>query len=107
MEAREGIIPLPADLGRKSRNCTGIAGFQLGKGRDVILRRGIVPLLRSQRLESAKWDVATSEDEVANRTTPKIRRLPRNTFAHTDMRAELLVCCFEPRRDVDRVAVGR
>jgi hypothetical protein len=38
VEARELVIWASADLRRKRGDRTGIAGFQLGKGREVILR---------------------------------------------------------------------
>ena len=91
----------------KAATRAGIARLQLGEG--LAIGRGLRArgVLRAQRLERAQRLAPPAKHEIADRAAEEVVRPLRRRGADADARAELLVDRLQPRRGVDRVAIGR
>ena len=106
MKAGKLIIRSLTNMRCKCRDCAGIARFQFGKCLQITLCRGIFVLFRPQRLEGTKGFRSAPQQKVSHRTAPEVLYLCREDCADANAGAELLVGCFQPRRNVDGVAIG-
>src|ERR1700730_2869725 len=107
MEAVERVVGVFTDMGREGRHRTGIAGFQLGVRLDITSGRGSLVLLNAQRFECVQRLTLAPENEITNRPAADLSRLRRESSAYAYAGAELLVGCFQTRRDVDGIAISR
>ena len=107
MEARQLIAGVFAHMRRKGRDRTGVARFQLGKGLQITLGRGVLILLDPQRLEGAQGFRPAPQQQVAYRPAVEVLHFCREDRADANAGAELLVGGFQSRGDVDGVAIGR
>src|SRR4029077_275460 len=107
MEAGERVVGVFTDMRRKCRHRTGIARFQLGVPLDVTSGRGSLILLDAQRFECAQRLTLAPENEITHRPAVELSRLRRERSAYAYAGAELLVGCFQTRRNVDGIAISR
>src|SRR5450830_1883122 len=108
LEVKAGklIISALTNMRCECRDCAGVARFQFGKCLQKTLCRGIFVLFRPQRLEGAEGLRPAPQQKVPHRTTPEVLYLCREDCADANAGAELLVGGFQPRRDVDGIAIG-
>ncbi len=106
VEARQLVLRLLADIGGEGRNRAGIVGFELGEGIQVSLGGGVVILLGAQRLESAQRFGLAAQHQIADRPAAEAIDLAGQRRADANTGAELLIGGFQPRRDIDGVAIG-
>ena len=107
MKAGELIIDVFPNMRCKGCHRAGIARFQLGKGLEITLCRGICVLLGPKGFESTQCLRLTPQNQVAHRSAPELFHPRRKRCADTYARAELLVGGFEARRNVYGITVGR
>ena len=93
-------------MGGKGGDRAGIVGFEFGEGIQVALVAGSVVLLGPQRLESAQRLGLAAQHQIADRPAAESLDLAGERRADADAGAELLVGGFQPRRDIDGVAIG-
>ena len=96
MEASERVVSVFADMRRKGRYRTGIAGFQLGVRLDITPGRGRLVLLNAQRFDCVQRLTLAPENEITHRPAAELSRLRRESSADAFAGAELLV--GSPRR---------
>ena len=106
VEARELIVRLLADMRCECGDCAGIAGLQLGKGLQIALCRWVFVLFDPKRLEGTQRLGPAPQHQIADRSAAEVLDLRREGCADANAGAELLVGGFQPRRDVDGVAIG-
>src|SRR5674476_527040 len=108
LEVKAGklIISILTNMRCECRDCAGVARFQFGKGLQITLCRGIIALFRRQRFEGAQGLRPAPQQKVPHRTAPEVRYLCREDCADANAGAELFVGGFQPRRDIDGVAIG-
>src|SRR4051812_7488242 len=90
----------------EGRNCAGVVQFELGKGFEIALCRGIVVFINSERLESTKSVRPASQHQVTRRTASKIFYFFREDCADANAGAELFVGGLQPRCSVNCVAIS-
>ena len=64
-------------------------------------------MLNAQRFECVQRLTLAPENEITNRPAAELSRLRRESSAYAYAGAELLVGCFQTRRDVDGIAISR
>jgi hypothetical protein len=106
MKAGELIIGVFPNMRCKGGHRAGIARFQLGKGLEITLCRGICVLLGPEGFESTQCLRLTPQNQVAHRSAPELFHPRRKRCADTYARAELLVGGFQSRRNVYGITVG-
>src|SRR5580692_6314227 len=106
MKSGERIVGMLANMRCKSRHCTGIAGFKLRVCIDITFGPGRLVLLDAQRFECVERGTLAPENEITHRPAAKFRGFGRERSADAYAGAELLVCSFQTRRDIDRIAIG-
>src|SRR5262245_36329164 len=106
MEARELVARMLADLGGEGAERCRVLRLQPCEGLQIRLEQAVVGRLRRQWLVDPERLGSAPQQEIADRTAAKIRELSHDAVADQNARAKWLVRRLEPRRHVDRVAVG-
>src|SRR5262249_42551943 len=83
-----------------------IACFQLGKRVQITLCGGIIKLFGCNGFEGTQGLRSTFEQEVTNRPPMEILHGVCQRCTYTDASTELFVGSFEPRSNIDCVAIG-
>src|SRR5215467_6776115 len=107
VEAGKLIIRSFTNMRGEGGDGAGIARFQFGKCLEITLCRSVFVLFRPQRLEGANGFRAAPQQKVPHRTAPEVIHLCREDRADTNAGAESFVGRFQPRCDVDGIAIGR
>jgi hypothetical protein len=106
VKAGKLIIGIFADMPGEGRDCACVARFQFGECFEITLCRRKVVLFWRQGLESAKRIRTPPQQKVADRSATEILGFRRDGRADASAGPELLVGNFQPRGDVDGVAIG-
>ena len=106
MEGRKLVLRVLAHVSCEGGNCARVGGFQLGKRVEITFCGGIIKFFWGEWFEGTHCLNPTSEQKVTDRPPPKILHRFCKGRAYTNAGAELLVGGFEPRRNVDGVAVS-
>src|SRR5262245_19730200 len=106
MIARKLVIRVRAEMGGKCCNRAWIVCLQFGECCEIGLGRVAGPRIGRQGFDSAHRFGPTSEKEVTDRSAVKIGHLSGYSGTDANPGSELLIGGFQPRRDVDRVAIG-
>ena len=107
VKAGELIIGVLSNMGCKGGHCTVIAGFQLGKRREIILSRRVFILLVPKGLKSTQSFRPPPQNKVPDRSASKIFRHRRQCGTDANAGAELFVGIFQSRRNIHGIAIGR
>ena len=107
VEARKRILRLLANVGCKGCDRSGITCFQLGERVDIALRGRVFVLFGPKRFQSTNGFRPTSEHQVSNRAPLKAGCFVCECRTHADAGAKLLVGGFEPRGNINGIAIGR
>ena len=91
---------------RKGSGGARIACFQLGKRLQITLRGGIIKFFGSKRFEGTKRLRSASEQQIPNGPTMEILHGLCQRCTDTDASTKLFVGGFEPRSNVDCIAIG-
>ena len=106
VEGRKLIPRVLANVACERGNRTRIARFQLGERVHITFCGGAIVLIFAKRLESTHCLYPASQHKVTDRPTTEILHRFCESRAYTNAGAESLVGGFEPRRNVDGIAVG-
>ena len=104
--SRAASLRMLSDVSGERGNGIRIAGFELGKRVQITLGHGVVVMLVPERFECPQRLGFAPQHEVADRASAEAFDLVGKSCAHADAGAKLLVCRFQPRRDIDGVAIG-
>src|SRR5262245_13440644 len=80
--------------------------FQLGKRLQITLRGGIIKLFGSKGFEGTQSLRSTPEQQITNRSSLEILHGLCQCCTDTDTRPKPLVGCFEPRNNINCIAIG-
>ncbi len=106
MEACELVLRLLSEARREGRDDVRIACFQLGKRVQITLRGGIFKLFGRKGFEGTQGLRSTSEQQITSRPPVEILHRLCERCTDTDTSSELFVGSFEPRSNIDCVAIG-
>ena len=106
MEAGQRIVRMLPDQGREGRHRRDVVGLQFGECFAVLPRRRGLEDGRRQGLVGPQRLAAAAQHEIADRPPAEVFRPLRRSRAHADAGAEILVGGLQPRRDIDRIAIG-
>ena len=106
VEGRKLIFRVLANVACESGNCTRIGRFELGKRIHITFCGGTIILIYAKGFKRTHRLGSPSQHKVTDRPPTEIFHSLRESRAHTNASAELLVGGFEPRRNVDGIAIG-
>src|SRR5262245_42038946 len=91
---------------REGSNGARIACFQLGKRLQITLRGGIIELFDSKWFKGTQGVRSPSEQQITNRPAMEILHRLCQRCTDTDARTKPLVGRFEPRTNINCIAIG-
>lgn len=106
MEGRQLILRVLANVACERCNCARIGRFELGKRVHITFCGGAIILFEPKGFERTHRLDSASQHKVTDRPSTEILHCFGESRAHTNASAELLVGSFEPRRNVDGIAIG-
>ena len=106
VEGRKLILRVLANVACERGNCARIGRFELRKRIHIIFCGGAIILFDPKGFERTHRLDSPSQHKVTDRPPTEIFHCHRESRAHTNASAELLVGGFEPRRNVDGIAIG-
>src|SRR5262249_60290582 len=106
MEACELVLWLLSEMRRKGGNSARIACFQLGKRLQITLRGGIIKLFGCKGFEGTQGLRSTSEQQITNRPPMEILHGLCERCTDTNASTKLFVGSFEPRSNINCIAIG-
>src|SRR5262249_28362657 len=106
MEACELVLWLLSEMRRKGGNSARIACFQLGKRLQITLRGGIIKIFGCKGVEGTQGLRSTSEQQITNPPPLEKPHRPFERCPRTNASTKLFVGSFEPRSNINFIAIG-